>query len=177
MFYICSHTIIQTEVCYILTQSRLCRVSKSSQPSSFHSQAIFSKFLNHACIKHGKPIHPSKWVLDIFILHFFLLHLPPCSFSELSIQYSEWWHSLCSLCQSLSVDTAMMRGKIVLCFGYATNLSGVKEAGGVGVIVAKDPVESMPSCDDDMPCVQVDYEIGTQILYYIRSSRLSNENI
>ncbi|RWR87704.1 Peptidase S8/S53 domain-containing protein [Cinnamomum micranthum f. kanehirae] len=85
--------------------------------------------------------------------------------------YNEWWHSLCSLCQSLSVDTAMMRGKIVLCFGYATNLSGVKEAGGVGVIVAKDPVESMPSCDDDMPCVQVDYEIGTQILYYIRSSR------
>ncbi|XXG76257.1 hypothetical protein AAC387_Pa08g0642 [Persea americana] len=76
-----------------------------------------------------------------------------------------------SLCQSLSVDTAKMRGKIVLCFGYATDLSGVKEAGGVGVIVAKDPIESMPSCYDDMPCVQVDYEIGTQILYYIRSSR------
>ena len=55
----------------------------------------------------------------------------------------------------------------------------VKEAGGVGLIVAKNPSDSLFPCpidipcvcSGDFPCVQVDYEVGTKILFYIRSTR------
>ncbi|KAL0730796.1 hypothetical protein Bca4012_026890 [Brassica carinata] len=59
-----------------------------------------------------------------------------------------------------------MAGKVVLCFTtspYDTTVSRasryVKRAGGLG-------------CADDFPCVSVDYELGTNILLYIRSSGL-----
>lgn len=47
--------------------------------------------------------------------------------------------------------------------------SVVKAAGGLGVIVARNP--SHVSLCDDFPCIEVDFNIGTQILTYIRSSR------
>jgi hypothetical protein len=47
----------------------------------------------------------------------------------------------------------------------------VQEAGGVGLIVAKNPNDALYSCDGDFPCIEVDYEIGTKILFYIRSTR------
>ncbi|KAJ6423113.1 hypothetical protein OIU84_024111 [Salix udensis] len=82
------------------------------------------------------------------------------------------------VCQSLSVNPSMVSGKVVLCFTSMT-LSAVisaaevvKEAGGVGLIVAKNPSNNFyPCADDAFPCIEVDYEIGTRILYYIRSAR------
>ncbi|KAF9667065.1 hypothetical protein SADUNF_Sadunf16G0294100 [Salix dunnii] len=81
------------------------------------------------------------------------------------------------VCQSLSVDNSMVAGKVVLCF-TTMNLDAVrsaaevvKEAGGVGLIVAKNPGEALYPCTDGFPCVEVDYEIGTRILFYIRSTR------
>ena len=50
-------------------------------------------------------------------------------------------------------------------------VSAVRAAGGVGVIVAKNPGDVMGPCGDDFPRVVVDYELGTQILFYIRSAR------
>ena len=71
----------------------------------------------------------------------------------------------------------MVAGKVVLCFtsmnpGAVRSASEVvKEAGGVGLIVAKNPSEALYPCTDGFPCVEVDYEIGTRILFYIRSTR------
>ncbi|XVE58269.1 hypothetical protein DITRI_Ditri04bG0156900 [Diplodiscus trichospermus] len=80
-------------------------------------------------------------------------------------------------CESLSSNDDWMAGKVVLCFASEYNLSllddgiwSVKEAGGVGVIVARSRSDYLYSYATDFPCVQVTYEIGTQILYYIRSS-------
>jgi len=71
----------------------------------------------------------------------------------------------------------MVAGKVVLCF-TSMNLGAVrsaaevvKEAGGVGLIVAKNPSEALYPCTDGFPCIEVDYEIGTRILFYIRSTR------
>ncbi|KAG6790725.1 hypothetical protein POTOM_006890 [Populus tomentosa] len=81
------------------------------------------------------------------------------------------------VCQFLSVDNSMVAGKVVLCFtsmnpGAVRSASEVvKEAGGVGLIVAKNPSEALYPCTDGFPCVEVDYEIGTRILFYIRSTR------
>ncbi|KAM2230818.1 hypothetical protein ACFXTH_014988 [Malus domestica] len=53
-----------------------------------------------------------------------------------------------------------------------TNASAVvKEAGGVGLIIAKNPSDALYPCNEDFPCIEVDYEIGTRILFYIRSTR------
>jgi hypothetical protein len=71
----------------------------------------------------------------------------------------------------------MVAGKVVLCF-TSMNLGAVrsasevvKEAGGVGLIVAKNPSEALYPCTDGFPCVEVDYEMGTRTLFYIRSTR------
>ncbi|XVE58266.1 hypothetical protein DITRI_Ditri04bG0156600 [Diplodiscus trichospermus] len=80
-------------------------------------------------------------------------------------------------CESLSSNDDWMAGKVVLCFASGYNQSllddgiwSVKEAGGVGVIVARSPNDFLYSYPTNFPSVQVTYEIGTQILYYIRSS-------
>ena len=83
----------------------------------------------------------------------------------------------CSVCQSLLVDASTVAGKVVLCFASMTPgavssaAEVVKEAGGAGLIVAKNPSEALSPCTDGFPCTEVDYEIGTQILFYIRSTR------
>ena len=65
----------------------------------------------------------------------------------------------------------------MLCFTTSTRyitvssaVSYVKEAGGLGVIVARNPGDNLSPCEDDFPCVAVDYELGTDILLYIRST-------
>ncbi|EFH50893.1 subtilase family protein [Arabidopsis lyrata subsp. lyrata] len=70
-----------------------------------------------------------------------------------------------------------MAGKVVLCFTtskryttVASAVSYVKEAGGLGIIVARNPGDNLSPCVDDFPCVAVDYELGTDILFYIRST-------
>lgn len=65
----------------------------------------------------------------------------------------------------------------MLCFtttrGYTTvsrAASFVKRAGGLGLIIARNPGYTLNPCKDDFPCVAVDYELGTDILFYIRSN-------
>ncbi|KAG2312334.1 hypothetical protein Bca52824_023891 [Brassica carinata] len=81
-------------------------------------------------------------------------------------------------CEDLSLNSNLtMEGKIVLCFttssssGSASTAAGsVKKAGGLGVIIARHPGSDLEPCVDDFPCVSVDYELGTNILLYIRST-------
>ncbi|KAJ0232847.1 Subtilisin-like protease [Hirschfeldia incana] len=82
-------------------------------------------------------------------------------------------------CESLHFNPIRaMAGKVVLCFTtsrrYATlsrDASFVKRAGGLGLIIARSPGYTLTPCRDDFPCVAVDYELGTDILFYIRSTR------
>ncbi|XP_040987909.1 subtilisin-like protease SBT3.5 isoform X1 [Juglans microcarpa x Juglans regia] len=82
-------------------------------------------------------------------------------------------------CQALSLDETRVAGNVVLCFtsmymarqiSLRSASTAVQEAGGVGLIVAKHPSDILTSCDAEFPCIEVDYEIGTQILFYIRST-------
>ncbi|KAK6275222.1 Peptidase S8/S53 domain - like 10 [Theobroma cacao] len=86
--------------------------------------------------------------------------------------------TLAGVCESLSFNHTSVDGKVVLCFTTVTGrsavssaVSAVRAAGGVGLIVAKNPGHVMGPCGDDFPCVVVDYELGTEILFYIRSAR------
>ncbi|CAN7093412.1 unnamed protein product [Brassica rapa subsp. narinosa] len=82
-------------------------------------------------------------------------------------------------CESLNfIPIRAMAGKVVLCFTtsrrYTTlsrDASFVKRAGGLGLIIARTPGYTVSPCKDDFPCVAVDYELGTDILFYIRSTR------
>lgn len=72
----------------------------------------------------------------------------------------------------------MVSGKVVLCFtslgrrrAVTSASAAVKKAGGVGLVVAKNPTDGLYPCSDDFPCIEVDYEIGTRIVFYIRSTR------
>lgn len=49
--------------------------------------------------------------------------------------------------------------------------SAAREANGIGLIVAKQASSLLFPCPGDFPCVEVDYEVGTRILFYIRSTR------
>ncbi|KFK31853.1 hypothetical protein AALP_AA6G166900 [Arabis alpina] len=86
--------------------------------------------------------------------------------------------SFSGTCEFLDFNSnRTMAGKVVLCFTtspYSGSVSRaaryVKRAGGLGVIIAKHPGYALRPCLDDFPCVSVDYELGTDILLYIRSS-------
>ncbi|KAL8552911.1 hypothetical protein ACS0TY_001550 [Phlomoides rotata] len=83
-----------------------------------------------------------------------------------------------SLCENLfSVIPSLYAGKIVLCFttfstpaitSFAT--TAVSAGGGVGVIVSKLSLGITGQCGS-LPCAEVDYQIGTEILYYIRATK------
>ncbi|KAF8027905.1 hypothetical protein BT93_E0738 [Corymbia citriodora subsp. variegata] len=81
-------------------------------------------------------------------------------------------------CERLSPNATLMAGKVILCFTYTARRfavtaasAAVKASRGVGLIVAKNPSDGLAPCSDDFPCVEVDYEIGTRILFYFRSAR------
>lgn len=83
-----------------------------------------------------------------------------------------------SECSSPSTSDSWIVGKVVLCFTSESDPSAIvssglsiKEAGGLGLIIAKRPTGSSYSCGDSFPCVQVSYELGYQILSYIRLTR------
>ncbi|CAN8246596.1 unnamed protein product [Cochlearia groenlandica] len=83
--------------------------------------------------------------------------------------------SLYGTCEYLSFNpNRTMAGKVVLCFTSSGSVLGpardVKEAGGLGLIVARHPSNVVRQCLDDFPCISVDYELGTDILLYIRSN-------
>ncbi|KAF8413405.1 hypothetical protein HHK36_001387 [Tetracentron sinense] len=79
-------------------------------------------------------------------------------------------------CKFGSLNATLAAGKIVLCFSIPNKQNiytasyAVSEAGGVGLIYAKSRDNLLGSCDF-VPCIEVDYEVGTQILSYIRNSR------
>ncbi|XP_031259152.1 subtilisin-like protease SBT3.5 isoform X2 [Pistacia vera] len=82
------------------------------------------------------------------------------------------------VCQALSLNATKVAGKVVICFTSVTSrvairsaASIVQEAGGVGLIVVKNPTDAFSPCTENFPCVEVDYEVGTQILFYIRSTK------
>ncbi|KAI8569933.1 hypothetical protein RHMOL_Rhmol02G0316400 [Rhododendron molle] len=82
------------------------------------------------------------------------------------------------VCESLSLNPKFVAGKVVLCFtsldsriAVAIASSDVITAGGVGVIIARNPGDPVIPCSNDFPCIEVNYEVGTQILFYIRSTR------
>ncbi|XP_062074035.1 subtilisin-like protease SBT3.5 [Humulus lupulus] len=82
------------------------------------------------------------------------------------------------VCQALQLNQTKVAGQVVLCFTSMTRraaitsaVAAVKAAGGVGLIVAKHPSSGLYPCPGDFPCIEVDYEIGTKILFYIRSTR------
>uniref|UniRef100_A0A803PME7 Uncharacterized protein n=1 Tax=Cannabis sativa TaxID=3483 RepID=A0A803PME7_CANSA len=79
-------------------------------------------------------------------------------------------------CELGSLNATLAAGKIVLCFSdlydqqdIASAATAVKEAGGVGIIFAQSHSDGLQSCD--IPCVKVDFEVGTQIISYIRRAR------
>ncbi|RWR87702.1 Peptidase S8/S53 domain-containing protein [Cinnamomum micranthum f. kanehirae] len=92
--------------------------------------------------------------------------------------YSSYFESPCggsnydNTSDSLRSDNSTMRGKVVLCFGYLPHGASeiIKAAGGVGLIIANSPTNYISPCDD-LPRVKVDYDVGAQLLSYIRSSR------
>lgn len=61
--------------------------------------------------------------------------------------------------------TSTRRGAITIA------AAAVRASGGLGLIAAKSLSDGLAPCGDDFPCVEVDYEIGTRILYYFRSER------
>lgn len=92
--------------------------------------------------------------------------------------------TFCSVCERLNLNpNRTMAGKVVLCFTTATlhsavsrAASSVKAAGGLGVIIARNPGYNLTPCRDYFPCVAIDYELGTDILLYIRSTRYGTMN-
>ncbi|XP_024010520.1 subtilisin-like protease SBT3.10 isoform X2 [Eutrema salsugineum] len=83
-------------------------------------------------------------------------------------------------CEKLSANpNKTMEGKVVLCFTTETTvppvinaITAVRDAGGLGVIIARNPTHLLIPTSN-FPCVTVDFELGTDILFYIRSTRSS----
>lgn len=79
-------------------------------------------------------------------------------------------------CEPGSLNATLAAGKIILCFlKSSTHKIGnaaisVKQAGGVALIYAQPHENGVDACNI-IPCIKVDYEIGTEILSYIRKSR------
>ncbi|KAL1328639.1 hypothetical protein HN51_038457 [Arachis hypogaea] len=85
-------------------------------------------------------------------------------------------------CQSGSLNATMAAGKIVLCFSLSEEQDiisaslAVREAGGVGIIFAQSHEDGLNQCGS-FPCVKVDYEVGTQIVSYIRRARFPTASL
>ncbi|XP_038687135.1 subtilisin-like protease SBT3.9 isoform X2 [Tripterygium wilfordii] len=79
-------------------------------------------------------------------------------------------------CQDGSLNATLAAGKIILCFSasdtqdIASASISVHNAGGIGLIFAESLNDGLASCNL-IPCIKVDFEVGTQILSYIRRTR------
>lgn len=75
-----------------------------------------------------------------------------------------------------SLNVTLAAGKIILCFSKSNTQKignaavSVQQAGGVGLIFAHPRENGLEACIL-IPCIKVDYEVGTQILSYIRKAR------
>ncbi|XP_015574454.1 subtilisin-like protease SBT3.5 [Ricinus communis] len=89
--------------------------------------------------------------------------------------YSTVLNGWSNLTVSVNAKSRTMDGKVVLCFirraAVSSAASTVRPAGGVGVIVAQDPGDALGPGSDDFSCIAVNYELGTQKLLYICSSK------
>ncbi|XP_011040612.1 PREDICTED: subtilisin-like protease SBT3.5 [Populus euphratica] len=78
-------------------------------------------------------------------------------------------------CQPGSLNATLATGKIILCLSESNTQdmfsasTSVFEAGGVGLIFVQFHLDGIELCK--IPCVKVDYEVGTQIVSYIRKAR------
>ncbi|KAF3775745.1 hypothetical protein EJ110_NYTH49719 [Nymphaea thermarum] len=87
-------------------------------------------------------------------------------------------------CDPGSLNSSLAKGKVVLCFTDAKDpidqfskaADTVSQAGGAGIIFAMHTTNFFGPCGS-ISCVQVDYEIGTEILAYIRATRLPKARI
>ncbi|XP_059662111.1 subtilisin-like protease SBT3.5 isoform X2 [Cornus florida] len=79
-------------------------------------------------------------------------------------------------CQFGSLNKTLAAGKVVLCFSIPDRpdifsaSTAVAKAGGVALIYAQLHDNQIDTCDV-IPCIKVDYEVGTQLLSYIRKAR------
>ncbi|KAG8381590.1 hypothetical protein BUALT_Bualt06G0137300 [Buddleja alternifolia] len=80
-------------------------------------------------------------------------------------------------CETIREDEPWIEGRIVLCFtekgdeGDILEASiNVQSAGGLGLIATKKNFGSISTFHNRFPCVLVTFEVGTQILNYIRST-------
>lgn len=84
-------------------------------------------------------------------------------------------------CNTIMANETWATGRAVLCFHEGSELdlaqvkSNVLKIGAVGLIVVKNPSKFLDVFISDIPIVQVNTEIGTKILSYIRDS--SNPNV
>ncbi|XP_031498746.1 subtilisin-like protease SBT3.9 isoform X4 [Nymphaea colorata] len=87
-------------------------------------------------------------------------------------------------CDPGSLNSSLAKGKVVLCFTdakdprgqYSKAVATVSQAGGAGIIFAMHTTNLFGQ-RDPISSVQVDYEIGTEILAYIRATRLPKARI
>lgn len=79
-------------------------------------------------------------------------------------------------CVSGTLNATLARGKVVLCFASRSQssaivaTSSVFDVQGAGVIFAQFPTKDV-SLTWSIPCVQVDFAIGTSLLTYMDMSR------
>ncbi|XP_058109160.1 subtilisin-like protease SBT3.9 [Magnolia sinica] len=79
-------------------------------------------------------------------------------------------------CDTESLNATLARGKVVLCFQsqlqnpVASALETVREVEGIALIFAQFPTNDVIT-SMAIPCVQVDFEIGTVLLNYIEKVR------
>ncbi|XP_077248383.1 subtilisin-like protease SBT3.9 isoform X2 [Tasmannia lanceolata] len=79
-------------------------------------------------------------------------------------------------CKLGSLNATLAKGKVVLCFSVAdhqdmsTAALTVFAAGGIGLIFAQPADNKLTKCDF-IQCIMVTYEVGTEIVSYIRRAR------
>ncbi|KAM5548650.1 subtilisin-like protease SBT3.9 [Rosa sericea] len=80
-------------------------------------------------------------------------------------------------CESGTLNGTLANGKFVLCFQSRSQRSStaaqstVMSAGGAGLIFAQFPSKDVSLSSGSLPCVQIDFAIGTYILTYIGATR------
>ncbi|KAD6795707.1 hypothetical protein E3N88_06603 [Mikania micrantha] len=93
----------------------------------------------------------------------------------LSLFFSKTCIFICRSCERGSLNESLAKGKIILCFqsrsrsSAASTAKNVQEAGGVGIIFAQYPTKDV-TLTFVIPCVQVDFSVGTSLVTYAEST-------
>ncbi|KAG1354754.1 subtilisin-like protease SBT3.9 [Cocos nucifera] len=79
-------------------------------------------------------------------------------------------------CDMGTLNATLAKGKVILCFSVTRDADisdaawSVSRAGAIGLIFAQSQDSYLDPCDE-VPCIKVNYEVGTQILSYIRQAQ------